>query len=152
MSDLNTLQPLQLAPMQTITGWEDFYRDGKDYLRTVSAAYDNRKAAFTAVILYNMISMAIEKFVMAALMHRGAMPYNHTMADLVEALELTFQGAVDRFRDELLALDAYQEICDLDAYSITPPSMEEIPGMLELARKVQRLAVESTGGGSRQDI
>ena len=73
--------------------------------------------------------MAIEKFVMAALMSHGAMPYNHTMADLVEALEETFPGAVATIRDGLLQLDKYQEICDLEGFSIRPPEMKKIPSI-----------------------
>ena len=128
-----------LKPAQPITGWEDFLADGSGYLNTAVGALVKRREVFTSQILYNLIAMAIEKFVMAALMRYGAMPYNHTMRDLVEAMEETFPGAVADIRDDLLLLDSYQDICDLEGFSISPPAMEKIPAMLDLAGRVKSL-------------
>jgi len=128
-----------IKPAQPITGWEDFLADGSGYLNTAVSALVKRREVFTSQILYNLIAIAIEKFVMAALMRYGAMPYNHTMRDLIEAMDETFPGAVSDIRDELLQLDKYQDICDLEGFSITPPSMEKIPAMLDLAGRVKNL-------------
>ncbi|RWX49475.1 hypothetical protein VT98_10451 [Candidatus Electrothrix communis] len=86
--------------------------------------------------------MAVEKFIMAALMRHGALPYNHTMADLVEAMETTFPGKMTAIGAGLLEMDKYQEICDLDGFKISPPGMEKISGMLGLADKIQTLVIE----------
>ena len=128
-----------LKPAQPISGWDDFLADGSGYLNTAVGALVKRREVFTSQILYNLIAMAIEKFVMAALMRYGAMPYNHTMRDLVEAMEETFPGAVADIRDDLLLLDSYQDICDLEGFSISPPAMEKIPAMLDLAGRVKSL-------------
>ena len=134
LSDLKSVQP--------IDGWQDFMHDGKGFLKTAVTAHGKRKHAFTPVILYNLIAMAIEKFVMAALMRYGALPYNHTMKDLVEAMDETFPGSINDIRESLLQFDEFQDICDLEGFSITPPEMEEIPAMLVLAGKMQNLATE----------
>ncbi len=126
---------------QAIEGWEDFLHDGEAFLRTGMGAYTKGKKAFTSEILYNIIAMTIEKFVMAALMKHGALPYNHTMGDLVEAMDETFPNGMGDIREGLLELDKYQEICDIDTYNISPPSMEEIPGMLQLADRLKSLVV-----------
>ncbi len=131
------IQPLQ--SLQPVSGWEEFFRHGEGYLNTALAAHRKGVRAFTPEILYNLAAMAIEKFVMAALMRHGTMPYNHTMADLVEAMERTFPGRLGHLGDQLLAMDKYQEICDLDGFKISPPKMEEIPAMLELAGKLQEI-------------
>jgi hypothetical protein len=83
--------------------------------------------------------MAIEKHVMAALMRHGTLPYNHTMADLVEAMERTFPHSLDDIREGLLNLDTYQDICDPYDCVIRAPGREEIPGMLDLAKRLQQL-------------
>lgn len=131
-----------LKPTQPITGWQDFLADGGGYLNIAVGAIARRREVFTPQILYNLIAMSIEKFVMAALMRYGAMPYNHTMADLAEAMEETFPGVVVDIRNELLQLDKYQEICDLEGFSIAPPDMEKIPAMLDLAIRVKNLVTE----------
>lgn len=137
-----TMEPIRFSEIEAIRGWEEFLSDGEGYLKTAVAAFEKKKKSFTAEILYNMIAMAIEKFVMAALMRYGAMPYNHTMRDLVEAMDETFPGKMKMLREGLLSLDKYQEICDLDTYRISPPGMKEIPGMIDLAKNLEQLIHE----------
>lgn len=122
-----------------IKGWEEYLHEGDQYLTTARRAFANQRHAFTAEILYNVIAMAIEKLVMGALMQSGNLPYNHTMRDLAEAMEEHFPGRLGGIRERLLALDAYQEICDLDTYHRQPPTMEEIPAMLSLAMELREL-------------
>ena len=133
---------IPLAGIEPIRGWEEFLQDGKGFLSTALAGYQKRQQVFTAEILYNIIAMAVEKFVMAALMRHGALPYNHTMTDLVEAMETTFPGKMTAIGAGLLEMDKYQEICDLDGFKIIPPEMEKISGMLGLADKMQTLVIE----------
>lgn len=130
---------------RSIDGWEEFLHDGEAFLKTGVAAYVKGKKAFTPEILYNIIAMAIEKFVMAALMQRGALPYNHTMGDLVESMNEVFPDGMSDIKNGLLDLDRYQEICDVDTFNIIPPAMEAIPAMLDLAQKMQELVYETTG-------
>jgi hypothetical protein len=140
-----------LKPIRPIQGWEEFWRDGQGFLRTATAAHRGRKSVFTPEILYNIIAMAIEKFVMAALMSYGALPYNHTMKDLVNAMEETFPGAVNDIRERLIELDHYQEICALDAFAVIAPAREEIPAMLELGSRMQELVMERIRSCSKKN-
>lgn len=132
------IQPLH--ELRPITGWEEFFRHGEEYLNAATGAHRKGVQTFTPEILYNLIAMAIEKFIMAALLRHGELPYNHTMADLVEAMEHTFPGSkMTELGKELLQLDQYQDICDLDGFKIIPPRPDEIPAMLELAGTLQSL-------------
>ena len=142
LSDLRKALPIQ--------GWEDFWGEGKAFLKTAAAAYTQQKKAFTTVILYNIIAMAIEKFVMTALMCQGKLPNNHTMKDLVEAMDEAFPGAMSGIREGLLNLDQYQEICDVDTFNITGPAMDEIPVMLDLAGRLQDLVEKQLLAGKNE--
>ena len=124
---------------QPIEGWEEFLHEGAAYLKTAHGAYAKERKVFTPEILYNVIAMAIEKFAMAALMRYGALPCNHTMGDLVEAMENTFPGALADIREDILGMDRYQEICDVEAFTIRPPERDRIPGMLDVATRLQSL-------------
>ncbi len=140
----------QIKPTEAIEGWEEFLHDGDAYLKTGHGAHARRADVFTPEILYNIIAMAIEKLVMAALMKHGALPYNHTMADLVAAMEETFPGVMDDIKTDLLTLDSYQEICDVDSFNIRPPEPEAIPGMLALATRLQKLTHAQIEKGTAQ--
>jgi hypothetical protein len=135
-----TIQPASaITRALPISGWEEFLQEGEAYLKTGHGAHARGKKAFTPEILYNIIAMAIEKLVMAALMQRGALPYNHTMGDLVEAMETVFPAEIAGLKVQLLDLDRYQEICDIDAFKIRPPTPAEIPSMLALAEDLRQL-------------
>ena len=132
---------------RSLDGWQEFLSDGNAFLKTATAAYYQRKKTFTPEILYNIIAMAIEKFVMAAVMHSGDMPENHTMADLLRGLQKVYPDDSMQFERDLLQFDQYQEICDLDAFKIAPPCMQEIPAMLDLAHRLQDFVIEKIGCG-----
>lgn len=138
-------EPPLMTPgaIRPVRGWEDFLGDGQKYLQTARAAYAGRKSAFTPPILYNIIAMAVEKFAMAALMRRGTMPYHHAMAGLVAAMEEHFGEAIGDIREDLLSLDRYQEICDPDEWTVSPPDMTDIPGMLALAGRLRAVCEKS---------
>ena len=153
LPEYSTLEPIMLMNLQSppllpvdnikaiqpISGWHDFLEEGEAYLHTAKGAHANGRKVFTPEILYNIIAMSIEKFVMAALMKHGALPYNHTMADLVFAMDDVFPGYIGDIRDELLNLDHYQDICDAENFTIISPDAKEIPGMLSLGEKLQDL-------------
>lgn len=132
------------VPLASIRGWQDFLKQGQGFLTTAGRAYGKQSKVFSPEILYNIISMAIEKFAMAALMRHGVLPYNHTMADLVASLEATFPGQIHTIKAGLLALDSYQDICDPYEFTITPPKREDIPAMLKLAEDFHRLVAGSS--------
>lgn len=125
----------------SIDGWDEFLKDGGAFLNTAQKAYIQSRRAFTPEILFNIITMSIEKFVMAAVMRYGSMPENHTMTDLVRALETVFPEDLTHLKDGLLKLDSYQEICDLDSFAISPPTLDEIPDMLKLAFSLHELVL-----------
>ena len=134
------IQPLH--ELRPVTGWEEYFCHGKGFLNTATQAQRKSVQVFTPEILYNLIAMAIEKFIMAALMRHGELPCNHTMADLVAAMEQIFPGKMGEVGEGLLKMDQYQDICSLDGFKISPPMMEEIPAMLELAERLRQLVQE----------
>lgn len=95
-----------------------------------------REDVFTPEILYNILGMAIEKYCLALLFHKGAMPDNHTFLDLVEAMNKVVSLPED-LEEELRALEGYQEICSLSTYVRSPPDREAVLGMVETTRKLE---------------
>ncbi|MBU0681245.1 MAG: hypothetical protein KKD73_07475 [Proteobacteria bacterium] len=146
MLEKQTAPPIKLVGFgdikrHPIMGWQDFLKEGNQFLATAANGYARRQQVFNSEILYNLVGMAIEKLIMALLMKSGNLPYNHTMHDLVESMEEFLPGDLANLGAELKALDGFQEICDIDSYNITPPTMAEIARMLELAKEVQAITL-----------
>ena len=70
---------------RAIDDWAQYRLEGEQFLRLAEQAHHRQKKAFTPTILYNLVTMAIEKLVMAALMRCGRLPDNHTLHVLVAA-------------------------------------------------------------------
>jgi len=119
-----------------IKGWQQFIKEGEQYLRTAVNAAVKRREVFTSEILYNVTGMAIEKYLMGLLMFHGELADNHTMADLARAVEGVV-GEQKKLTAKLLFLDSFQEICSVDTYSRKVPSDDDIVEILAIGRDVQ---------------
>ena len=147
MTSMSTQSLVALADIRprAIDDWPRYQQEGEQFLQLAERAYWRHKKAFTTTILYNLVAMAIEKLVMAALMRCGRLPDNHTLHDLVAALERWLPETVRGLAGPLCELDSFQDICDPYAGTITAPSRREVESMLILARKLEeRLAMGST--------
>jgi HEPN domain-containing protein len=107
-----------------IEDWNNYKNDGEQFLSTAIAAFTKKKKAFSSETLYNLTCMAIEKYIMAFLMKNGDLADNHTMIDMVRSLERHLKLSPDLV-EKLLFLDQFQEICDLDNYSVRVPAEED---------------------------
>mgnify|MGYP001556125192 CR=1 FL=1 len=124
--------------MLGIENWQDYRRDGVAFLKTALKGYQGRKKAFNHEALYNIVCMAIEKLIMAYLMKRGDLAENHTMYDLVRALEnhLTLS---DDLKQAMLRLDSYQDICDPDQSVYVVISTQDIESFLDTGAQIGAL-------------
>ena len=123
---------------QAIDDWEQYRLEGHQYLNLAQSAFVNKNKAFTAEIIYNLMAMGIEKLVMASLMEIGRLPYNHTMHDLVAALEQWLPEAIRDLEEQVRDLDRYQDMCDPYNCTIRVPNRSEIKTMLGLARQLEQ--------------
>lgn len=119
-----------------IDNWRDYRRDGEQFLHTATEAHNKKKKAFSTDTLYNVTCMAIEKLIMAFLMKNGDLAENHTMADLLRALQLHL-GDIPDLAEKLMYLDTFQEICSLDEYTIHIPTEKDVIKMLAIGEDVR---------------
>ena len=135
------MQILQIQPRQniiSIDNWQEYRRDGEQFLNTATRAFQQGNSRFTPEILFNLVAMAIEKLVMAFLMRRGDLAENHTMGDLFHALE-RHVGQHPELAEKFAYLDSFQEICDLDTYRRQAPTQEETAVIVAIGEDVRRL-------------
>lgn len=118
-----------MIPVQ-ITDWNIYLRHGEQYLKTARGAHERKKSTFTAEAIYNLTCMAIEKLIMAFLMKRGDLAENHTMVDLLHALERHLGSNAD-IDNRLRFLDGFQQICELDTFTILGPTGADLQKIVE---------------------
>lgn len=117
--------------------WSEFMTEGDAYLKTARGG-QKRPGVFTPEILYNLLAMAIEKHIMAALIFKGTLADNHTFTDMIHSAE-KLCPLDDALTEKLIALESYQEICPVfDGYNRKAFPIEDVPGMVAAAEEVQR--------------
>ena len=131
------VQPGDIKRM-AIDDWQQFQKEGEQFLALAERAFIKKTKAFTTEILYNLAAMAIEKLVMSALMRIGRLPDNHTLGDLADALMRWLPEAARGLTEAICALDRFQEICDPEGATIRQPAPADIEAMLKLARRLER--------------
>lgn len=134
--------PLQLqakANIISIDNWQDYHRDGEQFLKTASGAFAKKKAAFSAETIYNITAMAVEKFIMAFLMKHGDLAENHTIADLKRALARHLVTMPPELERKMAFLDSFQDICDADSITRLTPDERELAEILAIGREIQCL-------------
>jgi len=115
--------------------YEASIQEADQYLKTAVGGL-KREKVFTPEILYNILGMAIEKYCLALLYYKENMPDNHTFLDLVDAMSNVVSLPED-LKEELKALQGYQEICSLSTYVRNAPTRTAILEMIETTRKLE---------------
>jgi len=122
-------------------------QEADQYLKTAVGGL-KRETVFTPEILYNVLGMSIEKYCLALLYYKEKMPDNHTFLDLVDAMSAVVSFPAD-LKEELKALQGYQEICSLSTYVRNVPDRAAILEMIETTRKLEsfvKTTCEQAGG------
>ncbi|MCF7816633.1 MAG: hypothetical protein K9M54_02025 [Kiritimatiellales bacterium] len=116
-----------------------FMVEGDQYLNAARGG-TRRPAIFTAEILYNLLGLAIEKHIMAALIFKGTLADNHTFTDLIDATRQV--GEIDAaIASQLRKFESYQNICPVFAgYHRAELPAGAIPEMIATAEAVQAWA------------
>ena len=122
----------------SIDNWQEYRRDGEQFLNTAATAFRKGNSRFTPETLFNLVAMAIEKLVMAFLMKQGDLAENHTMGDLFRALE-KHVGHHPELARQFAYLDSFQEICVIETYRRQVPTAEETAAIVAIGENVQRL-------------
>ena len=120
-----------------IDNWRDYQGEGEQFLHTAQAAHKKKKKAFSPDTIYNLTCMGIEKLIMAFLMKNGDLAENHTMGDLLRALEKHL-GKIPKLTTDLTYLDTFQEICDLENYTIKIPGQDDLAIILSIGEDIQK--------------
>lgn len=116
--------------------WKEFMQDGDAYLKTARGG-QKRPGVFTPEILYNLLAMAIEKHITAALIFKGTLADNHTFTDMINSAK-ALCPLDDTLIEKLIELESYQEICPVfDGYNRKTFPAEEVSGMVAAAEQVQ---------------
>jgi len=111
-----------------ITGYDIMIKGADSYYNSARGAF-YKDSKFTTELIFNILTMAVEKYLVGLLMSKGIMPENHVIKYLLEETELYF--TLDKtVHQNLTKVDEYLYICSLDSFTKKVPSRDELESMI----------------------
>lgn len=117
--------------------WKKFITDGESYLKTSINGYTKRNNVFTPDIIYHTVCMSIESYIMGYLLFHHQLPDNHTLIDLVDAVNKI--SAVDEdLYARILSMQRFQEaVCSLSAQISVVPQAQHVKEFLAVGESIR---------------
>lgn len=110
-------------PAARLLNWQTWLKEADQYLK--AAVLTGEKSKFGTDIRYNLLSMALESYVMSMLDFHNELPLNHTYTDLMEALEQVLP-LDSKLKEKILEYENIQSICSVEKYHRENPTEEDL--------------------------
>lgn len=120
--------------------YEEFIKDG-DGLYARASRSVKRPDIFTPEIIYNIMGMAIEKYIMGYLVCNGTLADNHTFTDLSNAVRQIEEPGTE-FETMMNFMERFQNICSIDGYFRLAPSVGEVPAIIQAGTIVREFVLD----------
>ena len=121
----------------TNRGWIDFLKEGNNCFLKAKRWAETGK--FSNDLIYNLVLMSIEKNFMALCLKNNYLPENHTISDLISAVNKVSVLEND-LEKRLLEIEKYQKICTINDYIRKTDQIENIEFVVRVGNEVNELA------------
>lgn len=120
-----------------MTSWPEWIESGDRYIAASGAS--DKPSRFAGSLRYNLIALAFESYAMAMLDFIKILPENHTISDLITALQryiVLDSGLAER----ILSYERFQRICSFIDYERTEAGPKELDAFAEAVRELGVMA------------
>jgi hypothetical protein len=116
--------------------WQTWLKNADDYLKAIAP---NKISRFGTDIRYNLITMALENYIMAILDYHNNTPGNHSIINLMRTLESIMP--IDKtLKQRILKYTIVQSICSIDLYNRKNPTEEDIEDLTGAVNEIGNMA------------
>jgi HEPN domain-containing protein len=119
-----------------IEGYDTMIKGADSYYNSAKKSFYKGDNKFNEELVFNILTMSVEKYLVGLLMSKGNMPMNHVIKYLLQEAEEYF--TLDKIIHEQLAkVDDYLYICSMDDFTKKVPSKEELENILLAVDKLK---------------
>lgn len=116
--------------------WKTWLAYGDQYLKAGTPKTSSSR--FNVTIRYNLLSIALENYIMAILDYYHILPENHTYTDLLTSLDKVFP--IDKeLKERILQYENIQSICSMEKYHINDPTDEELNDLNDAVKEIGKI-------------
>ncbi|WMW24833.1 HEPN domain-containing protein [Methanolobus sediminis] len=129
---------MRLELMEKRSRFDDFekeYRDSKAYLRRAKMFMEQGQ---DHSVVFNVASLALERYLVALCYLHDMEPYNHNYTCLMDTVEM-FMEPPEELNKEIRSLDEIFGICSIDDYFHGEPTVSDMERILAMCEEVEEL-------------
>ncbi|SDF96922.1 HEPN domain-containing protein [Methanolobus vulcani] len=129
---------MRLELMEKRSRFDDFekeYRDSKAYLHRAKLFLEQGQ---DHSVVFNVASLALERYLVALCYLHDMEPYNHNYTCLMDTVEM-FMKVPEELNKEIRSLDKIFDICTLDDYFHGDPEVSDMERILVMCEEVEGL-------------
>ncbi len=101
------------------------------YLRTITTAFYNESRRFNNVLLYNMITIAFEKFMISWLAYYDQIATSHLPLMLYRELNPFEPNLQESLKKTAILVGSFEGICSIDGFGYRTPTDSDIETMID---------------------
>ncbi len=118
-----------------LEGYDKMIKGADSYFNSAKSAFI-KGSKFNGELVFNILTMSIEKYLVGLLMSKGIMPVNHVIEYLLKETDEYFK--IDKIIQKTLAtVDDYLYICSMDNFINKIPSNEELDNLIAAVDKLK---------------
>lgn len=126
--------------------WDFYYSEGCGFYKTAIKSYSGEGKSFNNELLYNIVSMSMERFLISLLLFNNKMPLSETISGLIRELKDVVEWPAE-FVTEVRWMNKFLHLCSLDPTPMKIPNDEEMLRIMNIAKEVkERVLVEFPEG------
>ncbi|RKD92909.1 hypothetical protein [Mangrovibacterium diazotrophicum] len=115
--------------------WSAYFNEGVSYYNaTVGGIKKGRK--FGNAVYYNMIGMALESLLTAAIMKDGYLPEHSSVSSMLRELKKKYD-VPEEFTTESRFFNRFMNMCSLEVMEMKEPTDEDIQRMVDFTANVK---------------
>ena len=119
-------------------GWDFYYEEGKRFYLTAHNSYKGKGKSFNNELLFNIISMSMERLLVSLLLYNNKMPLSETVSGLIRELG-DIVSWPEELRKKVRLLNRFVYLCSLEPTPMKIPNNEEMVEIMDIARELKEL-------------
>lgn len=117
-----------------------YFDAGNSYLKTAKRGY-RRRSVFSSAMLYHILCLSIEKFLMGIFCYHNAIPQHSTLSHMVQEVA-AFTNVPKELIEQVQSMDSVLNLCDPNAPLQSALTESQIQSMLTVGEKIRDLVAD----------
>jgi hypothetical protein len=121
--------------------WSFYFNEGISLHKTAKKSLSNPEKRFNNELIFNILSMSMERLLISVLLQNKKMPYSETISGLMRESK-EFLNWPEGLAKNVLWLNRFVHLCSLDPSPLKIPTDEELLRVMQIATDVRSLVEE----------